>query len=56
MKGSNWNPERMILIEFGTLEHLQKCFKSSEYLKLPPLREQSTTSKSIIVDGHLPPK
>jgi len=35
MKGRNWNPERMILIEFETLGQLHKCFKSSEYLELP---------------------
>jgi uncharacterized protein (DUF1330 family) len=35
MKGRHWNRESMILIEFETLGHLQKCFQSSEYLELP---------------------
>jgi len=51
----NWNPERMVLIEFGSIEQLRKCFKSTEYLKIAPLREQSITSKAIVVDGCLPP-
>lgn len=51
----NWNPERIILIEFETVEQLRKCFSSPEYLELAPLREQSTTSKSIIIDSYSPP-
>jgi uncharacterized protein (DUF1330 family) len=50
----NWNPERVILIKFATMDQLQKCFRSPEYLALAPLREQSTASKSIIVDGYGP--
>jgi uncharacterized protein (DUF1330 family) len=52
----NWNPERIILIEFETDEQLQKCFESREYLEIAPLREQSTISKSIVVEGCAPPK
>lgn len=50
----NWNPERMIVIEFGTMQQLQQCFSSAEYLGLAPLREQSTNSKAIIVEGYSP--
>jgi uncharacterized protein (DUF1330 family) len=50
----NWNPERMILIEFPTLEQLQQCFNSSDYLEIAPFRTQSTHSRSIIVDGLVP--
>ncbi len=50
----NWNPERIILIEFKSVEMVQNCFKSSEYLELAPLREQSTITKAIIVEGCLP--
>ncbi|MBW2331109.1 MAG: DUF1330 domain-containing protein [Deltaproteobacteria bacterium] len=51
----NWNPERIILIEFETIEHLQRCFESAEYLEIARLREQSTNSKAIILEGYLPP-
>jgi uncharacterized protein (DUF1330 family) len=50
----NWNPDRLILLEFENLEQLQRCFASSEYLELAPLREQSTLSKSIVVEGCTP--
>lgn len=47
----SWNPERVIVIEFGTAEQLRECFASPEYLKLAPLRERSTTSRAIVIDG-----
>ena len=50
-----WNPERIILIEFGTVEQIHKCFQAKEYLEIAPFREQSTTSRSIIVEGYAPP-
>ncbi len=50
----DWEPERIILVEFDTTEQVEKCFGSTEYLELAPLREQSTTTRAIIVDGCLP--
>jgi uncharacterized protein (DUF1330 family) len=50
----DWDPERIILIEFESMERLQACFSSSEYLVLAPLRERSTRSRSIVVDGCTP--
>ena len=47
----DWNPERVILIEFESVDQIQKCFGSPEYREIAPLREQSTISKSIIVEG-----
>ena len=47
----NWNPKRIVVIEFETIERLRACFNSAEYRAIAPLREQSTTSKSIVVEG-----
>jgi uncharacterized protein (DUF1330 family) len=47
----DWKPERLILIEFDSADQIHGCFQSPEYLQLAPLREQSTVSKSIIVEG-----
>ena len=47
----DWNPERMILITFDDIDLIQKCFQSPEYLEIAPLRERSTISRSIIVEG-----
>lgn len=48
---NNWKPERIIVVEFQNKEQMQKCFQSSEYLAIASLREQSTISKAIIVEG-----
>jgi uncharacterized protein (DUF1330 family) len=47
----NWHPERVIVIEFDTLEQVRQCFASPEYLALAPLRERSTRGRSIVVEG-----
>ncbi len=47
----NWNPEKIVLIEFETEEQLRNCFNSAEYLKIAPFRENSTITKSVIVNG-----
>jgi len=51
----NWNPERIIIIEFETIENLQKCFSSEEYRRIAPLKEKSITGKAIAVNSY-PPK
>ena len=46
-----WAPKRILVIEFDTMENLKACFSSPDYLRLAPLREQSTRSRSVIVEG-----
>lgn len=46
-----WNPARLIMIEFDTVAALGACFDSPEYRAIAPLREQSTRSRAIIVEG-----
>jgi len=47
----NWKPERVAIIAFDNLRQIQECFSSDEYLRIAPLREQSTESRAIVVDG-----
>jgi uncharacterized protein (DUF1330 family) len=47
-----WNPERIVILEFGDMDHLQKFAQSKEYGEILPIREQSTVSKVIIVEGY----
>ncbi|MBD3263794.1 MAG: DUF1330 domain-containing protein [Candidatus Omnitrophica bacterium] len=46
-----WQPERIIIIEFSSMEALKECFGSSEYKAIASLREESTRSKAIAVEG-----
>jgi len=50
----DWRPERIVLIEFEGIEQVEEFFASPEYLTLVPLREQSATSRAIIVEGVKP--
>jgi uncharacterized protein (DUF1330 family) len=46
-----WDPQRMVVIEFPTMERFQEWLTSPEYSAIAPLRERSTTSKAIVVEG-----
>jgi uncharacterized protein (DUF1330 family) len=48
----DWQPERIVLIRFETIDQVQEFFASPEYLALVPLREKSATSRAIIVEGY----
>jgi uncharacterized protein (DUF1330 family) len=45
-----WTPDRVIVIEFDTREHLDACFMSEEYRQISALRENSVDSRAIIVE------
>ncbi len=48
----HWKPERVILIEFDSVQQARECFASPEYEAIAPLRERSTRTKAIIVEGE----
>jgi len=47
----NWNPERIAIVAFDSMERLQECFSSEEYKAIAPLRERSTVSRAVVVEG-----
>lgn len=49
----SWDPQRVILLEFESLEQLRKCFQSEEYRRIAHLRERSTTSRTILMDSDI---
>ena len=48
-----WKPERIILIEFPTEDHIQRWLASPEYIAIAPLREAGAETQAIIIDGCL---
>jgi len=48
-----WKPERIVMIEFGDKESVKKCFASERYQRIRYLREESTESKAVIVEGNV---
>jgi len=50
----DWQPERIVVVEFDSSEQVQEFYASPEYQALAPLREQSTASRAILVEGYEP--
>ena len=48
----DWQPERIVVLEFESSDQAQEYLTSPEYLALAPLREKSITSRAIIVPGY----
>jgi uncharacterized protein (DUF1330 family) len=46
-----WNPERLLVIEFDSPAQLRDCFACDAYKRIAPLRLASTHSRSVIVEG-----
>lgn len=49
----DWNPERMVVIEFPSRENANEFLQDPEAQSLFELRKNTTTSKLILVDGCL---
>ena len=45
----NWNPNRLIVLQWNSMKALQKFSTSKAYRNLLPLRIKATTTKSLIV-------
>ena len=48
----NWNPNRFIVVQWETMEQLQTFATSEEYKTVAKLRENSASTKSIIVKKY----
>jgi uncharacterized protein (DUF1330 family) len=47
----DWNPARLVIIEFSSMDKLQAWWHSPEYRKIAPLREQSAKVNAVVVEG-----
>lgn len=48
-----WNPDRLIIVQWNSMEQLQKFATSAEYIAIAELRANSAATKSIIVTEYL---
>ena len=48
----SWNPERMIVIEFPSEDHIHNWLSSQEYAAIAPLREAGADAQAIVVEGY----
>ena len=49
----SWNPERIIVIEFPSENHVHAWLTSPEYTAIAPLREEGAETQAILVDGYV---
>ena len=49
-----WNSNRIIIVQWDSMEQLQNLSSSAEYKAVAELREKSASTKSIIVKKSLP--
>ena len=47
-----WSPKRLVLLEFASVKQAKKWLNSPEYRKIAPIREKSTHSRAVIVEGY----
>ena len=47
----DWEPAKIVVMEFDSLEQLQNCFNCPQYRTIAPLRENSTKGRAIAVEG-----
>ena len=48
----SWKPERIIVIEFPTEDHVRDWLTSPEYQAIAPLREEGADTAAILVEGY----
>ncbi len=47
----DWHPERLVVLEFSSVERAKQWWSSPEYSKAKSLRQQSAKTKMILVEG-----
>lgn len=47
----DWQPDRLIFIEFPTEKQMKDCFRSEQYLNIKAKRETSVKSMALIAKG-----
>jgi uncharacterized protein (DUF1330 family) len=50
-KEGGWQPKRLIVVEFPSLEVAQKWYDSPEYKPLIELRQKASRGKLVLVEG-----
>ncbi|WP_187264080.1 DUF1330 domain-containing protein [Pontibacter beigongshangensis] len=46
----NWNPERMVLLEFPTVERAKEWWNSPEYAKAKGIRQRAANTKMLVME------
>jgi len=47
----DWDPSRVIIVEFESKEKFQSWWNSPEYRAVAPLRERSARMNAVVIEG-----
>jgi uncharacterized protein (DUF1330 family) len=47
----SWDPKKMVIIRFESMDRVQAWWNSPEYRAVAPLREQSARTEAVVVEG-----
>ena len=47
----DWEPKRLVLFEFPSMEAIDAFYNSPEYRAIKPLRDESSSARLIAVEG-----
>ena len=48
----NWPADRTTIVEFESFEKAKECYESIEYRKAKDIRQKSTISDLILIEGY----
>ena len=48
----DWQPERMIILEFPAMENIQQWLASPEYQQIAPLRERGADVRAVVLEEY----
>ncbi len=51
LKEGDWQPHRLLMVEFPSLEQAEHWYNSAEYKPLIAIREKAARTQMIIVEG-----
>lgn len=47
----DWNPARLVVLEFPSVDRAKQWWNSPEYSKAKAIRQQAATTKMLVVEG-----
>jgi uncharacterized protein (DUF1330 family) len=47
----DWAPDRVVVVEFDSVEQAKTCYHSPEYQEIAPIRQGASDGKAILVEG-----
>ena len=50
-----WDPQRIVVLEFSTVQRAKEWWNSDEYAEAKRIRQRTASTKMIVVEGFQPP-